>query len=139
MLDARGHGLSDPFTPTDDEKTLMKDVVDFVKVMDLENPMLMGHSMGAATVMRLGAEYPDLAKAIIMLDPFIAHAPQNVERSERNRPENAPEPEKLKVQEKEKISVSMNADPKTLVKQNNYSYEELVELGRINNSLNGIS
>jgi len=31
--------------------------------------MLMGHSMGVATVMRVDAEYPDLAKAIIMLDP----------------------------------------------------------------------
>ncbi len=62
MLDARGHGLSDPFTPSDNGETLIKDVVDFVRVMKFEKPILMGHSMGAATVMRVGAEYPDLQK-----------------------------------------------------------------------------
>lgn len=72
MLDARGHGLSDPFTPTDDRETLVKDVVAFVKAMQFEKPILMGHSMGAATVMRVGADYPDLAQSVIMLDPFVS-------------------------------------------------------------------
>jgi len=71
MVDARGHGLSDPFTPSDDGDTLVKDVVAFVQTMKFEKPILMGHSMGAATVMKLGAEQPDLAKAIIMLDPIL--------------------------------------------------------------------
>ena len=69
MLDTRGHGLSDPFTTADDGDTLIKDVVAAVQALGLENPILMGHSMGAATVMRVGAEYPDLARAVIMLDP----------------------------------------------------------------------
>ena len=69
MVDTRGHGLTDPFMPGDDGDTLVKDVVAFVHTMKFEKPILMGHSMGAATVMRLGAEQPDLAKAIIMLDP----------------------------------------------------------------------
>ena len=59
-VDARGHGLSDPFTPVDEGDTLVKDVVEFVRVMKFEKPILIGHSMGAATVMRVGAE-PDLA------------------------------------------------------------------------------
>ena len=59
-VDARGHGLSDPFTPVDEGDTLVKDVVEFVRVMKFEKPILMRHSMGAATVMRVGAE-PDLA------------------------------------------------------------------------------
>jgi alpha-beta hydrolase superfamily lysophospholipase len=59
MLDARGHGLSDPFTPADKGDTLVKDVMEFVRAMRFEKPILMGHSMRAATVMRLGAEYPD--------------------------------------------------------------------------------
>jgi pimeloyl-ACP methyl ester carboxylesterase len=62
MLDTRGHGLTDPFTSADDGDTLIKDVVEFVGVMKLEKPILMGHSMGAATVMRVGAEFPELAK-----------------------------------------------------------------------------
>lgn len=71
MLDARGHGLSDPFSASDDGETLVKDVVGFVKAMNFEKPILIGHSMDAASVMRIGAEYPDLAKAIIMLDPMM--------------------------------------------------------------------
>ena len=71
MVDTRGHGLTDPFTPSDDGDTLIKDVVEFVKAMKFEKPILMGHSMGGATVIRVGAEYPDLAKAIIVLDAGI--------------------------------------------------------------------
>ncbi|MEO7412672.1 MAG: alpha/beta fold hydrolase, partial [Opitutaceae bacterium] len=63
MLDTRGHGLSDPFTSADNGDTLIKDVVEFVRVMKFEKPIIMGHSMGGATVIRIGAEYPDLAKA----------------------------------------------------------------------------
>lgn len=71
MVDTRGHGLTDPFMPGDASDTLVKDVVAFLQAMKFEKPILMGHSMGAATVMRLGAEHPDLAKAIIMLDPLL--------------------------------------------------------------------
>ncbi len=128
MLDTRGHGLSDPFTPSDDAETLVKDVVGFVKAMNFEKPILMGHSMGAATVMRVGAEYPDLAKAVIMLDPGLP-TKNNGERPARRegpppqRPQTTPDP----------LSYSMFGDPETLVKQNNYSYEDLVEKGRKDN------
>lgn len=115
MLDARGHGLSDPFTPADDENTLMKDVVVFMETMGFENPILMGHSMGAATVMRLGAEYPGLARAIIMLDPFIARPPEGNPPVESNADKEEPKAKKPKVEETN-ISISMNADPETLVK-----------------------
>ncbi len=130
MLDARGHGLSDPFTSSDNEETLMEDVVDFVEVMEFENPILMGHSMGAATVMRLGAEYPDLAQAIVMLDPFLSRPPETKQEPQSSEEEKETESEKAEQTEKEKISVSMHADPKTLIKQNNYDYEELVDLGK---------
>jgi len=135
MLDTRGHGLSDPFTPSDDEDTLIKDVVDFVHVMKFLKPILMGHSMGAATVMRIGAEYPDLAKAIIMLDPGLGRgfgargagpgarrggpttspARRNARRA---APTNAPA----------RLSINMFGSPETLVAQNNYSFDDLVTL-----------
>jgi pimeloyl-ACP methyl ester carboxylesterase len=69
MVDARGHGYSDP--PTADAKgdTGVEDLVGFLRAMKLEKPILMGHSMGAGTVMRVGATYPDLPRAVIMLDP----------------------------------------------------------------------
>lgn len=69
MIDVRGHGLSDPFTDVDDGATIVKDVVGFIQAMKLEKPILMGHSLGGAAVMRIGSDYPDLPRAVIMLDP----------------------------------------------------------------------
>jgi pimeloyl-ACP methyl ester carboxylesterase len=134
MLDARGHGLSDPFTPADNGETLIKDVVDFVKVMKLEKPILIGHSMGAATVMRVGAEYPDLAKAIIMLDPGLGGFPGARtggvagRDTARNRPPattQQPQPTAP-----DRLTINMFGNPETLVAQNNYKFEDLVATGR---------
>lgn len=155
MLDARGHGLSDPFTAQDNGETMIKDVVNFVKLMKFEKPILVGHSMGAATVMIIGAQYPELARAIIMLDPSIPNTGSNnrntatrasgtpgapgTERTSGtpNAPgasttptaQRTPRPQVASTQPKtNEISISMFGDPETLVKQNNYNFEDLVEL-----------
>lgn len=129
MLDARGHGLSDPFMPSDDGNTLVKDVAGFIEVMGFEKPILIGHSMGAATVMRVAAEYPNLAKAVIMLDPGLPRkggksgtppAPKKRERSTLEQNQSGDR----------KISFTMYGDPEVLVNQNNYSFEEFVEKDR---------
>jgi len=154
MVDTRGHGLSDPFTASDDGDTLVKDVVAFVQAMDFEKPILMGHSMGAATVMRVGAEYPDLAKAIIMLDPpglggrgpgrrrggAPRQAAQNQQQQESPAPPagdqrrpNRPETPQRDSSSPDRLSINMFGDPETLVKQNNYSFEDLVATGRRQN------
>ena len=130
MLDARGHGLSDPFTSTDNGETLIKDVVDFVHVMKLEKPILMGHSMGAATVMRVGAEYPDLAKAIIMLDPGLGNfsRPAGGRDSVRNQP---PAPRQVsQTTAPDRLTINMFGNPETLVAQNNYKLNDLFATGR---------
>jgi pimeloyl-ACP methyl ester carboxylesterase len=130
MLDARGHGLSDPFTSTDNGETLIKDIVDFVHVMKLEKPILMGHSMGAATVMRVGAEYPDLAKAIIMLDPGLGNfsRPAGGRDSVRNQP---PDPRQVsQTTEPDRLTINMFGNPETLVAQNNYKLNDLFVTGR---------
>ena len=132
MLDTRGHGLSDPFTPSDNGDTLVKDVVEFVHTMKFEKPILMGHSMGAATVMRLGAEYPDLAKAIIMLDPLLgplnfgtgARAQGASNASAKNGTPAAPAA--APAHAPDSLSVNMLGSPETLVAQNNYRFEDLV-------------
>src|SRR3954469_3807070 len=119
MLDTRGHGLSDPFTSSDNGDTLIKDVVEFVHGMKFEKPILMGHSMGAATVMRIGAQYPDLARAIIMLDPGLgqtggrgpAAAPAAAAAGRGAQP--APG------------ALVMVGSPEALVAQNNRSLEDL--------------
>ena len=134
MPDARGHGLSDPFTPADNGETLVKDVVSFVQAMKIQQPILMGHSMGAATVMRVGAEYPDLAKAIIMLDPMLGRFPgarpggAAGRDTARNRPPASTTPPPPTAPDH--LSVNMLGSPETLVAQNNYRFEDLVATGR---------
>lgn len=135
MLDTRGHGLSDPFTPSDDGDTLIKDVVEFVNVMGIENPILMGHSMGAATVMRVGAEYPDLARAIVMLDPFVGRRgppPGSRNDGDSDAPARRPAPPSREPNP-ETLSFSMHNSPENLVAQNNYSYDALVAKARRQN------
>lgn len=151
MLDTRSHGLSDPITTADDGDTLIKDVVEFVKVKGLEKPILMGHSMGGATVIRVGAEYPDLARAIVVLDAGIggpgggrgrggpgsgARGPRG-QGSETNAaarsprrgapPQNAQRggpPQRASAPDR--LSFSMSGSPETLVAQNNYKFDDLV-------------
>ncbi|WP_257670199.1 alpha/beta fold hydrolase [Parapedobacter tibetensis] len=137
MLDARGHGLSDPFTSSDNGETLVKDVVEFVKAMEFSNPILMGHSMGAATVMRVGAEYPEVGRAIIMLDPLLRARTGGPGVTARNSANRNPQPESRPQSgtSNNRLSVSMFGSPETLVAQNNYSFEELVVLGRRQNPL----
>ncbi len=130
MLDSRGHGLSDPFTASDNGESMIKDVVGFVQVMNLEKPILMGHSLGAATVMRVGAEYPDLAKAVVMLDPFITRSNPGVrqpapQRAAVSTPDN-PAPQRAAVSKPDSLAVTMSGSPEALVKQNNYSFDALV-------------
>ena len=75
MVDARGHGLSDPPSASDTGDTGVEDLVGFLHAMKIEKPILMGHSMGASTVIRLAAKYTELPLAVVMLDPGLG-APQ---------------------------------------------------------------
>lgn len=72
MLDARSHGLSAPLDQEDDHDTLINDAVAAAKELGLKNPILISHSMSAHTVRDLSAEYPDLSRAIVLLDPFLS-------------------------------------------------------------------
>ncbi len=155
MLDTRGHGLTDPFTAADDGDTLVKDVVEFVRAMKLDKPILMGHSMGAATVMRIGAEFPDLPKAVIMLDPGLGRGgpgrgpgPRAGQGrgSETNAPAAAPRRTETQTAQRsgsqgtpstnsapDRLRVNMAGSPETLVAQNNYSFDDLVATCRRQN------
>lgn len=69
LVDARGHGHSDkPETgySADDHAA---DVAGLIEALGLEKPVVMGHSMGAATATTLGATYPDLVGLLILEDP----------------------------------------------------------------------
>jgi pimeloyl-ACP methyl ester carboxylesterase len=123
MTDARGHGLSDPFTDSDNGETLIKDLVGFVHAMHFNKPILMGHSMGAATVMRVGAEYPDLPRAVIMLDPLLGRLPASLAGPARRPasavPGNAPSA-------RHPGDMNMFGSPEDLVAQNDDSFEDFV-------------
>jgi pimeloyl-ACP methyl ester carboxylesterase len=129
MVDARGHGLSDPNTPADDRDTAAKDLVGFVQALKLERPILLGHSMGAGTVMRVGADYPDLAKAIIMLDPGLSR-PGGA--GGRGAPATGPAQTPAGATPG-RMAVAMSGPPETLVAQNNYNFDDLVALCRRQN------
>lgn len=120
MLDARGHGLSDPFPETATGDTAVEDVVAFVHAMNFTKPIVMGHSMGAATVMRLGAEYPDLPRAVIMLDPGLG-VPAAPAASPATPPSAPAQPAP-----RQPGSVSMSGPPELMVAQNNDPYDALL-------------
>jgi len=69
MFDARGHGLSDPPTPADPPDVQVEDLAGLIKALKLERPILMGHSMGSASVAHFAAKYPDVPRAVILEDP----------------------------------------------------------------------
>ena len=71
--DARGHGRSDA-PPTGYElKDRITDLRAVVRKFDLDDPVLLGHSMGAVTVARTAATYPDLSRGVVLEDPVGIH------------------------------------------------------------------
>lgn len=71
MFDARGHGLSDPPTPADPPDVQVEDLAGLIKALNLQRPILMGHSMGSASVAHFAAKYPDVPRAVILEDPAL--------------------------------------------------------------------
>jgi pimeloyl-ACP methyl ester carboxylesterase len=66
-VDLRGHGESDA-----PEQEYNIDVfADDVGQLGVKNAVLIGHSMGGAVVLALATQRPELARAVIMLDPAI--------------------------------------------------------------------
>lgn len=69
MFDARGHGLSDPPSDADPADAQVEDLAGLIRELGLQRPILMGHSMGSASVARFAATYPDIPRAVILEDP----------------------------------------------------------------------
>ena len=75
MIDARGHGLSDPPKPDDPVEVQADDLAGLIRELKLDRPIVMGHSMGSYAAAAFGAKYPDLARAIVLEDPNLANRP----------------------------------------------------------------
>src|SRR5512139_1092441 len=60
MVDARGHGLSD--APLEGYGPIEQagDLAGLIKALDLQRPIVLGHSMGASTALVAAARYPEL-------------------------------------------------------------------------------
>ena len=69
LMDARGHGLSDPPSVSDPADAQVEDLAGLIRELKLVKPILMGHSMGSASVAWFAAKYPDIPRAIVLEDP----------------------------------------------------------------------
>lgn len=69
MYDARGHGLSDAPKEGYSSQEHAADLAGLIQALGLKEPRLMGHSMGATTVAATVANYPELARCAVLVDP----------------------------------------------------------------------
>jgi pimeloyl-ACP methyl ester carboxylesterase len=66
-IDQRNHGLS-PHSDEWNYKVMAEDLKEFIEEHKLNDPILLGHSMGGKTVMFFELKYPGIAKKIIVAD-----------------------------------------------------------------------
>lgn len=83
MPDARGHGLSAAPTEGYDAATQAADLAGLIQALDLERPVVIGHSMGARTALYLAADYPDLVRGVGLEDPPFWHPNAQPDEAER--------------------------------------------------------
>ena len=71
LLDARGHGLSDKPETGYSVNDHVADVAGFIQEMQLDKPVVIGHSMGGVTAAVLASTHPEMVKCLILEDPAI--------------------------------------------------------------------
>ncbi len=71
VIDQRNHGRSHHSNEYN-YKLLCNDLYDFIKSHNIENPTILGHSMGGKTAMHFANKYPEFVKNLIIVDisPF---------------------------------------------------------------------
>ncbi|WP_459193345.1 alpha/beta fold hydrolase [Halosimplex sp. J119] len=69
LYDARGHGQSDAPESGYGADDRAADLIGLLDGLDVENPLLLGHSMGGDTVLATAANYPDRPRAVVAVDP----------------------------------------------------------------------
>jgi pimeloyl-ACP methyl ester carboxylesterase len=75
-VDLRGHGESDKPDQDYSIAGFVDDVAWLIRKLGLEQPVVIGHSMGGVIAMNLARKHPDLARAIIMVDSPITPLPE---------------------------------------------------------------
>jgi N-formylmaleamate deformylase len=69
MVDARGHGKSEAPADGYTLRSLGTELAGVIQALQLDKPILVGHSMGAITSLVLAGLFPDLPRAILLEDP----------------------------------------------------------------------
>jgi N-formylmaleamate deformylase len=87
LPDARGHGLSARVEPGE-KFDPVADLAGVIRGLDLDQPVLGGHSMGASMSAQVEAQYPGLVRALILEDPawFNPEPPKETAQAEQLRP-----------------------------------------------------
>lgn len=67
LLDQRNHGRS-PHTDEMNYDVMAQDVVDYCERFELEDIVLLGHSMGGKVAMQVAGEHPSLVEKLIVVD-----------------------------------------------------------------------
>lgn len=67
LIDQRNHGNS-PHSETHNYEAMAGDLKEFLESKDLENPLIVGHSMGGKTVMYFAAHNPNYEAKYIVMD-----------------------------------------------------------------------
>jgi N-formylmaleamate deformylase len=69
LPDARGHGESTP-PPVDWDYAMQgDDLAAVITALELERPVVIGHSMGCGAALHLAARHPGLVRALVLEDP----------------------------------------------------------------------
>lgn len=77
MPDARGHGQSEVPNFGYQYTDLASDVVGLINALQLEQPFILGHSMGGMTAAVVAGSHPHLLKSVVLADPtFLSPAMQ---------------------------------------------------------------
>ncbi len=67
LPDLRNHGQS-PHSPTFNYHAMADDLLEFIEEHRLENPIIIGHSMGGKVAMQFALDHPDLISKLIIVD-----------------------------------------------------------------------
>lgn len=67
LVDQRNHGQS-PHSPTFNYPAMVDDLYEFIEEHELEDPVLIGHSMGGKVAMNFAMDYPALVNKLILVD-----------------------------------------------------------------------
>ncbi|MFC1731908.1 alpha/beta fold hydrolase [candidate division KSB1 bacterium] len=67
ILDQRNHGKS-PHSEIFNYYALVDDLLEFLEDHQIQNPIILGHSMGGKVAMRFALENPDIVEKLIIID-----------------------------------------------------------------------